>query len=331
MGDVGSIFIRIIWGCIMTKLTNPKVSVVVCTHSIDRYNDFTECVQSIQNQSYANIEIVVISDGNTEVYEAMQSDFNECDNIKMALNDSNRGISYSRNRGANIASGDIVAFTDDDSIAEPDWIESLVEIYDETDAIAVGGDVQPSWLTDKPSWFPEEFYWLVGVVEPGFAEDEEELRNTYGSNISYLRDAFLEVGGYDPNTGRQGSKQIQVHEAPAGIRLQEKYGKGVVFTDTAVTNHKLYDYRSEFWWLLRRSFWQGYSQRILELLYPDGEDTKDDYLKDLLTDRYSLRLKRVVKGSIKDMLKLTTMTMFTATVGIGYLIGRVKERGGSYE
>ena len=80
-------------------------------------------------------------------------------------------------------------------MAEEDWIACLVDVYEETDAIAVGGDVWPNWQGKRPDFFAEEFYWLVGCVKPGFAEDGEEVRNTYGSNISYRREAFLEIGG----------------------------------------------------------------------------------------------------------------------------------------
>ena len=55
-------------------------------------------------------------------------------------------------------------------------------------------------------------------MEPGFAEDGEEVRNTYESNISYRREAFVNVGGYDPN-----DQHLQAHEAPVGIRLLEEY------------------------------------------------------------------------------------------------------------
>ncbi|MFW6384790.1 MAG: glycosyltransferase, partial [Halodesulfurarchaeum sp.] len=200
-----------------------KASVVICTYAMERYEAFSEAVESALAQTYEPLEVVIVVDGNEAVYERVQADFCGEENVVCHCNDENRGISYSRTKGGELASGEIVAFVDDDATAEPDWIETLVEVYETTDAIAVGGDVKPDWQTEKPSWFPEEFYWLVGVVEPGFADDGEEVRNVYGSNISYRREAFLEVGGYDPKTGRKGDKHLQAHEAPVGIRLLEEY------------------------------------------------------------------------------------------------------------
>ena len=299
-----------------------NVSVVVCTYSMDRYDPFSECVESVLAQTYEPLEIVLVVDGNDDVFKRVDDDFGDYENVVLHNNDENKGISYSRTKGAEIASGEIVAFTDDDATAEPDWIEKLVAVYEETDAIAVGGDVQPDWQTEKPVYFPEEFYWLVGVVEPGFASDGEEVRNTYGSNISYRREAFLEVGGYDPNTGRKGDKHLQAHEAPAGIRLLEEYGKGMIFTEDAIVHHKLFDYRGDFQWLVSRSFWQGYSKRVMDLLYPNAPDNKSVYLNQLLTYFVPSRLKKLVRSpSVAEVAQLFSIIIFTGAVGLGYLYG----------
>ncbi|MFC5279644.1 glucosyl-dolichyl phosphate glucuronosyltransferase [Halorubrum rubrum] len=297
-----------------------KVSVVVCTYTMDRYDAFTEAVESALSQTYDPIEVVLVIDGNPEVYERALEDFGARENVVIHDNEENRGISYSRTKGGELASGEIIAFIDDDGVAEDDWIESLVEVYETTDAIAVGGDVKPDWQGDRPDFFPEEFYWLVGCVEPGFAEDGEEVRNTYGSNISYRREQFLEVGGYDPNTGRKGDKHLQAHEAPVGIRLLEQFGKGMVYAEDAVVHHTLFEYRGEFRWLLFRSFWQGYSKRVMDLLYPDAPDAKGEYLKWLVTDRVPRRLEGLVRSpSRAAVAQLAAIGVFTGAVGLGYL------------
>lgn len=296
------------------------VSVVICTYSMERYEAFTEAVESALVQTYEPLEVVLVVDGNESVYERVQEDFCERENVICHCNEENRGISYSRTRGGELATGEIVAFIDDDAVAEPDWIEELVQVYETTDAIAAGGDVKPDWQTEKPSWFPEEFYWLVGVVEPGFAEDGEEVRNVYGSNISYLRENFLKVGGYDPKMGRKGEKHLQAHEAPVGIRFLEEYGKGMVFVEDAVVYHTLFDYRGEFQWLVSRSFWQGYSKRVLEVQYPDAPDTKTDYLRQLLTHFVPKRVTQLVREPVvAGLLQLVTIFVFTGAVGMGYL------------
>ncbi|MFB6107494.1 MAG: glucosyl-dolichyl phosphate glucuronosyltransferase [Haloplanus sp.] len=301
-----------------------KASVVVCTYSMDRYDSFSETVESVLDQRYDPLEVVLVVDGNEAVYERVRADFCGLDGVVCHCNEENRGISYSRTKGAELASGDVVAMIDDDAVAHEDWIRRLVDVYEATDAVAVGGDVRPDWQTTRPAWFPAEFYWLVGCVEPGFATDGEEVRNTYGSNISYRRDVFLEAGGYDTHTGRRGDKHIQAHEAPVCIRIAEETGKGVVYADDAVVDHKLFDYRGEFRWLVARSFWQGYSKRVMDLLYPDNAGDKNDYLAYLLAERVPGRLKGLTTNpSVAAVLQILVIFVFTGAVGLGYLYALV--------
>jgi glycosyltransferase involved in cell wall biosynthesis len=297
-----------------------QVSVVVCTYAMERYGSFSETVESVLAQTHDPLEVVLVVDGNDAVFERIREDFCDTENVVCHNNDENRGISYSRTKGAELASGEVVAMIDDDAVAHEDWVENLVSVYEETDAVAVGGDVRPDWQTAKPDFFPAEFYWLVGCVEPGFAEDGEEIRNGYGSNISFRRDVFLEAGGYDTHTGRRGDKHIQAHEAPVCIRIRELTGRGVIYTDEAVVEHTLFDYRGEFRWLVFRSFWQGYSKRVMDLLYPDEDGDEADFLRFLFLDRVPRRVQGLVtKPSVAAVLQILTIFVFTGAVGLGYL------------
>jgi len=299
-----------------------NVSVVVCTYTMDRYDVFSEAVESVLAQTYDPVEVVIVIDGNPAVYERTVEDFGAHENVIIHDNAENQGISFSRTKGAELASGEIVVFIDDDGVAEPDWIEHHVAAYRETDAVAVGGYVAPDWVTDKPDFFPEEFYWLVGCTERGFAADGDEIRNGYGSNVSYKREVFLGVGGYDVNTGRKGDRHIQAHEAPVGIRIHETYGKRVLYIEDAVVHHKLFDYRGEFRWLVFRSFWQGFSKRVMELLYPQSQGNESAYLKALFTEYLPTRMKKVVFGpSVRQMKQIVAIIVFTGAVGLGYLYG----------
>lgn len=304
-----------------------KVSIVVCTYTMERYDDFVEAVESALDQTYEPIEVVLVSDGNTDVADHMREDFGHHGNVRVHCTEENRGISHVRTRGAEVATGELVAFLDDDAVAEPDWIEQLVETFRSTDAVAVGGRLAADWLVERPSFFPEEFYWLVGVTEKGFADHLDEVRNTYGSNIAYDREAFLSVGGYDEETGRKGDRHVQAHEAPACIRIREEYGRGVIYNENAVVYHKLFDYRGEFTWLVKRAFWQGYSKRVMNKLYPDEDGNEGDYLRTLFLRYIPERLKRIITSpSRSEIEQLVSIFVFTAAVGFGFLYGLLTYR-----
>ena len=128
------------------------------------------------------------------------------------------------------------------------------------------------------------------------------------------------MGGYDPKTGRKGDKHLQAHEAPVGVRLLEEYGKGMVFVENAVVHHTLFDYRGEFGWLVSRSFWQGYSKRVMDLLYPDAPDSKGAYLEQLLTHFVPNHVKDLVRSpSVPEAKQLLSIFVFTGAVGLGCL------------
>jgi len=304
-----------------------NVSVIVCTYTMDRYEVFTEAVESVLAQHYEPLDIVLVIDGNTEVYEHAVEDFGSRENVVIHNNNENKGISYSRTKGAELATGEIVAFIDDDGVAEPDWIDKHVEAYRETEAVAVAGYVAPNWVTQKPDFFPAEFYWLVGCTELSFAEDGETVRNGYGSNVSYRREVFLDVGGYDVNTGRKGDQHIQAHEAPVGIRIREEYGQGVKYVEDAVVHHTLFEYRGDFRWLVFRSFWQGFSKRVMSLLYPNTAGNENAYLKMLLLRSLPRRAKKALIGpSLSQAKQFVAIVVFTAAVGLGYLYGLLQSK-----
>jgi len=303
-----------------------RVSVVLCAHTLDRYDAVTDATESILDQSYEDTELVFVSDGDEAVYERFEDEYGSHEAVVTHCNDNNVGLLESRNNGARVATGDVVAFIDDDAIADPDWAAQLVEAYEQKDALAAGGKMTPAWVAGKPSFLPEEFYWLVGVTHRGFADGPGEVRNTFGSNISFRRDVFLELGGFDTNIGgRQGDKNLQGGETELCARLAEEYGQGVYYNPDARVAHKVYEYRTDPWWLIDRAFWQGYSKRGMEVLVPDSTGEESDFLGDLLFSFAPERLRELIqRPSVERLVQLVMLFVFTGVVGLGYLYGMTK-------
>src|SRR6056297_962183 len=286
-----------------------RVSVVLCTHTLDRYEAFTEAAESVLDQTYDDTELVLVSDGNEAVAERFRSEYGDRDDVVTHCNDQNVGLLESRNNGAEVATGDVVAFIDDDAIADPDWVAELVEAYEDKDALAAGGKMTPAWVAGRPSFLPEEFYWLVGVTHRGFADGPGEVRNTFGSNISFRRDVFLELDGFDTDIGgRKGDKNLQGGETELCARLAEEYGRGVYYNPRARVAHKVYEYRTDPAWLLDRAFWQGYSKRGMEYLVPKSTGEESAFLTDLVFESIPDRLSGVLKsGSREEFLQLVML------------------------
>ena len=290
------------------------------------YPHFTEAAESILSQTYDDVELVVIVDGTQSVYDRVVADYGDRDDIIIECNEENVGLLESRNRGGEIATGDVVAFIDDDAVADEEWIELLVQAYETEDVIAAGGKMIPEWVAGKPSFLPEEFYWLVGVTHRGFAEGPGEVRNTFGSNISFRAGIFEELGGFDVDIGgRKGEKNLQGGETELCARIQTKYGQGVWYDPEAVVAHKVFEYRTEFRWLVDRAFWQGYSKRAMETYIETDSDEENEFLLRILSEFIPHRLqKSISQRSQEELLQVITLCIFTVSVGVGYLYGLIK-------
>lgn len=300
-----------------------RVSVVLCTYSPDMYDHFQDAADSILEQTYDDVELVIVVDGDDDLYQRVQADYGGDENVICHCNDENVGLLESRNTGAELASGEIVAFIDDDAVAAEDWITLLIDAYETSNALAAGGKMIPDWVADKPTFLPAEFYWLVGVTHRGFADGSGEVRNTFGSNISFRRNVFLELGGFDTDIGgRKGDENLQGGETELCARMREKYGRGVWYVPEAEVAHKVFDYRTDFFWLVDRAFWQGYSKRGMEFLVPESTGEESAFLSRLLTTHVPRRLHNVVLApNTERVAQLLMLFVFTATVGTGYLYG----------
>jgi glycosyltransferase involved in cell wall biosynthesis len=300
-----------------------KVSVVICTYTADMYEHFEDCLESVRAQTYDDVEIVVVVDGNDALHERIADEYGDLPELTLHCNEDNVGLSASRNAALEFVTGDVVALIDDDAVADERWVEELVSVYDSQDAIAVGGRMTPIWTAGKPDFLPEEFYWLVGVTHRGFAEAGEEVRNTFGSNISFRTEVLRELGGFATEVGRQGEKNLQAHETELCARMREEYGRGVVYNPDAEVGHKVFAWRTDTRWLLERSFWQGYSKRAMEsLVSADSSAEESDFLRQLAFEFVPCRLKGLLTDPSGPKAKqLATVFVLTATIGGGYLYG----------
>lgn len=303
-----------------------RVSVVVPTYGRERFPDMVECVEALLNQTYDDIEVVIVVDGNQNVFEMAEEKFGDIDDVVIYNMQDERGPISRANMGAVLASGEVVALTDDDAVPAEDWVETLVDTYERyDDAIAVGGKMEPEWVVDDPGYIPEEFYFLIGVSHRGFPNTEQEVRNTFGANLSFKREVYLKLGGI--KQGGIDPSQIQGRETEFCARMRRMYGKGVMYNPNAVARHKIYDYRTNKKWLLKRAFWQGYSKRAMSKLVPNQSENESEFVRHLFFRYIPDRIKGALIGRSETAVpKLLMLLALTAATGIGYLWGIVKWR-----
>lgn len=304
-----------------------RTSVVICTYAPDLYPDLQDAIQSVLDQTYDEVEVVVVVDGNDDLCGRVRDDYGDQERVKVHCNEENRGLSASRNAGIETATGEFIAFMDDDAVADEEWVETLVQTYEKQDVDGVGGKMTPLWVAGKPSFLPEEFYWLVGVTHRGFP-DEGPVRNTFGSNISFRNDVLEQLDGFDESLGRKGDKHVQGEETELAARMRAELDGTFYYTPDAEVAHKVFEYRTQFPWLLKRAFWQGYSKAVMATLLPDTGGNETAFLGQLLAQFIPERLWGLVRSpAFHKVSQLVALVLFTAAVGFGYLYGRAMTRG----
>lgn len=107
---------------------NRLVSVIVPVFNVEQY--LRECIDSIIDQTYPYIEIILVNDGSTDDSYSICNEYKEEDNRIIVVNKENGGLSSARNKGIEFARGDYISFVDSDDYIAPDMIESLVKIMD---------------------------------------------------------------------------------------------------------------------------------------------------------------------------------------------------------
>lgn len=105
-------------------LNDYKISVIVPAYNIEKY--LPRCLDSILNQTHKNLEVIVISDGSTDNTNSVIEEYAKKDNRIVPLFKENSGVSDTRNRGLEIATGDYIGFVDGDDYIEPDMYEALL-------------------------------------------------------------------------------------------------------------------------------------------------------------------------------------------------------------
>jgi glycosyltransferase involved in cell wall biosynthesis len=235
----------------------PSLSVIICSYSGDRWDQLTAAVESAQRQVQPGDEVILVIDHN-EVLQAQAS--RDLAGVRVLSNAYAQGASGGRNTGAEIATGEILVFLDDDAQAEPGWLDRQLGWYDDSSVVAVGGAADPNWEGgQRPDWLPPTFDWVVGCSYAGQPLTATQVRNVWACNMSVRRSAFHQVGGFATSIGGvQASVTLGCEETELCIRLA---GLGVVMYEPASrVRHFVPRGRQTKGYLLRRCRTEGRSK-----------------------------------------------------------------------
>lgn len=243
-------------------LVSPSVSVVICAYTLDRWGDLHRAVDSVLAQRPSVRDVVVVVDHNPQLLERAQLRWDGAGTgIRVLPSQGARGLSGARNTGVHASCSEIVAFLDDDAVADERWVERLLAPYGDPSVAACGGAATAAVAGSRPSWWPVEFDWVVGCSYLGLPTGTATVRNLIGANMSARRSMLVDLGGFSEGLGRVGTRPAGCEETDLFIRLVQRWPEAlIVYEPAAGVRHTVPAARLSWRYFRRRCFAEGLSK-----------------------------------------------------------------------
>ena len=300
------------------------VQIVIPCFTEQRWHSILRAVRSAQHQTYA-AEIVVVVDHNPRLAELLTSNIGN--QVTILPNRFSPGASGARNTGAFAANTELVAFLDDDTIADPDWVKHLVDAYVQCpSAVGVGGCVLPLWEIAVPRWFPDEFLWVVGATPPG--RPLSRVRNVWGSNMLVSRSAFMAAGGFCDSFGKCGHVS-QPEDTELCVRMTAQVGSatGWIFTPDAIVCHSIPPGRATWSYFLRRCWSEGAGKSALAARPGNGAKCLRDettFVRTVLTKALTVNLAAAASGDGDALAQAAAIVVGTGCAGAAFALAKLR-------
>lgn len=256
-----------------TSVAPDETSVIIAAHTLQRAGDIAAATASALSQRPRPREVLVAVDNNDEVYEWARRNL---PGVTTVYHCGRRGASATRNAGVRAATGAIIAFMDDDAVARPGWLQSLVAPLGDPGIIGVGGRLDPIWPGAAPGWMPGEFLWVVGASYRGLPEIAGPVRNVWSGNMAVARSDFCAVGGFREDFGKTDHASSP-EDTDFCIRLASAMGQGSWWYEpSARVGHKVPPNRCTLRFYLRRCRNEGKGKAELSVMLGPREGLRDE-------------------------------------------------------
>ena len=227
----------------------PKISVVVCTHN--GQSTLPECLGHLNALSYPDYETIVVCDGSSDRSAEIAKEHGA-----IVVQTPHGGLSHARNIGIATASGEIVAFLDDDAYPDADWLHYIAAGLQDERFAGVGG---PNIAPERDELVPECVASAPGGPIHVLISDRE-AEHVPGCNMAFRKSVLEEIGGFDRRF------QVAGDDVDVCWRLQ-KAGKTLGFSAGAVVMHRRRDSVGRY---LKQQYGYGKAEALLEQKWPSN-------------------------------------------------------------
>lgn len=243
-----------------------KLSIVIATYNRAELLPF--CLEALSRQSAENsdFEIILIDNNSTDHTKEISSDFkNKHTNIEFRyLLETNQGLSFGRNRGVIESSFQLITFLDDDAEVESSFVQKIIDAFKNDDKLdALGGTIIPKYLGEEPKWLSNYISNIFGRYVPS-NQSFIYTKNDYprGSNMSFHRRFFDEVGMFSTNLGRTKKNFLGGEERELFERAYKK-NLHVKFVPEISCDHLIPEFRTKLDVVRKQTLGIGLSKKIV--------------------------------------------------------------------
>ena len=212
------------------------LTVAICTYNRAAALHAALRALTAQREAATPFEIIVVDNNSTDDTCSVVQSYGE--SVRYIF-EGRQGLSFARNAAIEAASGDIIAFTDDDVEVAPGWAAVLMNAFSShPEADCVGGRVLPRWQQEPPPWLTRAHWAPLALQDHGDAPLTFDAANPVcliGANVAFRRSVFAQVGFFSPAVQRvkDGIGSTEDHELL--LRLYAAGGRALYLPDLLVT------------------------------------------------------------------------------------------------
>jgi len=300
-----------------------SVSVVICAYTEARWESLVAAVRSAREQRHPADQILIVIDHNEALRQRAAKAFPDAQVVESL--GVHRGIATARNSGVRHSRCDVIAYLDDDAVAEPEWLQELLSPYKDPAVIGTGSRIDPAWSKCKPRWFPDEFGWVIGCSYKGQPETVAPVRNFIANGMSLRRESFAEAGLFVTDIGRIGVVPLGCEETELCIRVRKHFPHHeLLHVPTARVRHDVPAKRCTIGYFIRRCFAEGLSKDAVSRYAGSGAAlaSERDYTFRVLPRGFARGLRRAAEGDLSGAGEALMILAGLAVTVTGYLGGR---------
>lgn len=219
----------------------PLISIVLCTYNNADSLSITLNQLAAMNQTEPNLVEIIVVDNNSPDHTAQVAQGFAARYPQFQYYfEPRQGLSHARNTGLGKAQGDYILFTDDDAEIPAHWVDDYINIIRTHSPDCLYSKISIIWDKPKPWWFiPEYTACFVGLDYGDKVLDITDIhREFYGKNFCVRKTLLIELGGFDPNLGRNGTK-LAAGEETLLYRKMIWANKKVIYFPSAGVGHRL--------------------------------------------------------------------------------------------